>query len=58
MEQLTKKELIDKWKSKRDKLYTELNFCVDHKFDLEVELIRKKIELLGDLIFDLEYCLK
>lgn len=58
MEQLSKKELIDKWKSRRDKLYTELNFCVDHKFDLESELFRKKIELLGDLIFDLEYCLK
>lgn len=57
MEKLTKKELIDKWKSKRDKLYIELNFCVEHKFDLETELIRKKIELLGDVIFDLEYCL-
>lgn len=58
MEKLTKKELLDKWKSKRDKLYTELNFCGEHKFNLETELIRQKIELLGDAIFDLEYCLK
>jgi len=49
---------LTEWKSKRDKLLNELNFCVEHKFNLEAELIRKKIDLLGDFIFDLEYVLK
>lgn len=58
MERLSREELLTKWKSKREELYSELNFCIDHKFSLEQELIRKKIDLLGDLIFDLEYVLK
>ncbi len=58
MERLSKEDLLTKWKSNREKLYSELNFCIDHKFSLEQELIRKKIDLLGDLIFDLEYVLK
>lgn len=58
MERLSKEDLLAKWKSKREKLYAELNFCIDHKFSLEQELIRKKIDLLGDLIFDIEYVLK
>lgn len=58
MERLSKEDLLAKWRSNREKLYSELNFCIDHKFSLEQELIRKKIDLLGDLIFDLEYVLK
>lgn len=58
MERLSKEDLLAKWKSNREKLYSELNFCIDHKFSLEQELIRKEIDLLGDLIFDLEYVLK
>lgn len=58
MEKIEKNELLAKWKSERDKLLSELNFCVEHKFDLEAELIRKKIDLLGDFVFDLEYVLK
>lgn len=58
MERLSKEDLLAKWKSKKEKLFAELNFCIDHNFSLEEELIRKKIDLLGDLIFDLEYVLK
>lgn len=58
MERLSREELLTKWKSKRKELYSELNLCIEHKFSLEQELIRKKIDLLGDLIFDLEYVLK
>lgn len=47
-----------KWKTERNKLLSELSFCSEHKFNLEAELIRHKIELLGSFIFDLEYCLK
>lgn len=50
--------LINKWKTERNKLLSELSFCSEHKFNLETELIRHKIELLGSFIFDLEYCLK
>lgn len=50
--------LINKWKTERNKLLYELSFCSEHKFNLEAELIRHKIELLGSFIFDLEYCLK
>lgn len=57
MERLSKEDLLAKWKSRREKLYSELNFCIDHKFSLEQELIRKNIDLLGDLIFELEYVL-
>lgn len=58
MERLSREELLDKWKSKREELYSELTFCINHNFSLEQELIRKKIDLLGNLIFDLEYVLK
>lgn len=58
MERLSKEDLLAKWKSKREDLYSELTFCINHNFSLEQELIRKKIDLLGDLIFDLEYVLK
>lgn len=50
--------LINKWKTERNKLLSKLSFCSEHKFNLEVELIRHKIKLLGSFIFDLEYCLK
>ena len=55
MEELSKDDLINKWKTERNKL---LSFCSEHKFNLEAELIRHKIELIGSFIFDLEYCLK
>lgn len=58
MERLSKEDLLAKWKSNRDKLYSELHFCIDHKFSLEQESIRRRIDLLGDFIFDLEYVLK
>lgn len=58
MEELSKDDLINKWKTERNKLLYELSFCSEHKFNLEAELIRHKIELLGSFIFDLEYCLK
>lgn len=58
MEKLYKNDLINKWKAERNKLLSELSFCSEHKFNLEAELIRYKIELLGSFIFDLEYCLK
>lgn len=58
MEKLSKQDLLGKWKCSRDKMLTELNFCVKHNFNLESELIRKKLELLEKLIFDLEYVLQ
>ena len=56
MKELSKDDLINKWKTERNKLLSELSFCSEHNFSLEVELIRH--ELLGSFIFDLEYCLK
>ena len=58
MEQLSKKELIDKWENERNKMISELSFCSEHKFNLESALIRNKIDLLGNVIFDLKYRLK
>lgn len=58
MEQLSKKELINKWENERNKMISELSFCSEHKFNLESTLIRNKIDLLGNVIFDLKYCLK
>lgn len=59
MEELSKDDLINKWKTERNKLLSELSFCSEHKFNLEAELIRYNVELLGRFIFDLEeYCLK
>ena len=50
MEELSKDDLINKWKTERNKLLSELSFCSEHKFNLEAELIRHKIELLGSFI--------
>lgn len=38
-------------------MLNELSFCSNHKFNLEAELIRNKIELLSSFVFDLEYYL-
>lgn len=58
MEKKTKTVLITEWENRRNNLLSELNFCVEHKFNFEAELIRKKIDLLGDFIFDLRYVLE
>lgn len=51
MEELSKDDLINKWKTERNKLLSELTFCSEHKFNIEAELIRHKIELLGRLFY-------
>lgn len=51
MEELSKDDLINKLKTERNKLLSELPFCSEHKFNLEAELIRNKIELLGSFYF-------
>lgn len=46
MEELSKDDLINKWKTERNKLLSELSFCSEHKFNkfnLEAELIRHNI---------------
>lgn len=58
METYTKKELVNKWDQERNKLLSELNFVVEHKFNREADAIRDKIEIYDKLIFDLRYCLK
>ena len=45
MKELSKDDLINKWKTERNKLLSELTFCSEHKFNLEAELIRHSLIL-------------
>ena len=46
MERLSKEDLLAKWKSNREKLYSELNFCIDHKFSLRARINKKENRLI------------
>lgn len=38
MEELSKDDLINKWKTERNKLLSELSFCSEHKFNFNIEV--------------------
>ena len=49
MEELSKDDLINKWKTERNKLLSELSFCSEHKFNLEAEIITIRLNYQGVL---------
>lgn len=50
MEELSKDDLINKWKTERNKLLSELSFCSEHKFNLEAEIITIRLNY-QDVLF-------